>query len=441
MEDTVKIEELSSVERKISITIPPEEVDKKFDDFFKSIKKDAQIRGFRKGKVPIKLLKHYFGDKAKDTVSQMLMSEYVDQAIKDNDINPINISGAEESAGKFGDDNSYSVDMVVEVLPTIDPVGYTELELEMPTHDTGSMFKQKMLEYREQFAERNQVTERGAQLGDALVVDFKGFIDGEAFEGGEAQGHSIDKLGKANFIPGFEDQLVGVKAGESKAIDVKFPEAYRAKHLAGKDAKFDVTVHSIVETKLAKVDDDLAMMIGYETINELNEHVQKEVDERSANLNKQILGDQITSKILEANEFEVPPSMVSQEVKRLNTRFGNNQIQEDIVTGMAERNVKRAILLDAIYEKENDIEVTPEELDELLEQHATQQGKTKDEIVSILYNTGQMDALLGTLRSQRVIDFIIDHAKKESEEDDGREDTEEASSDGVQGTDVPEQEG
>ena len=90
MEDTVKIEELSSVERKISITIPPEEVDKKFDDFFKSIKKDAQIRGFRKGKVPIKLLKHYFGDKAKNTVSQLLMSEYVDQVIKDNDINTQN---------------------------------------------------------------------------------------------------------------------------------------------------------------------------------------------------------------------------------------------------------------------------------------------------------------------------------------------------------------
>lgn len=434
MEENIKIEELSSVERKICIHVPQNEVDKKFDDFFTSIKKNAQMPGFRKGKAPVSFLKRYFSDKAKGTVSQLLLSEYFEKIIKDYNINPVSApkftTTGKDYVGTFEGDNSYTVEMTVEILPKIEPIGYADVDLKFPKNDSNLVFEQKMLEYREQFAERSQITDRGAQVGDALIIDFKGFVDGVAFQGGEASGHAINKLGSANLIPGFEDQMVGMKTGETKTITVTFPETYGAKHLASKEAKFDITLHSIVETKLAEVNDDLALMVGYQNTDELKKHVQDDANDHLNHLNKRFLEEQIVQKLLDINKFDVPLSMVDSEKKRILQHIGNNKVQQDMIDAMALRGVKRAIILDAIYEKEPSVEVTPDELDKMLEQHAKMYGKTKDEIVSMLYSTHQMDAFLGTLRAQRVVDFIINKAK-EREEANGRDKEGQASSDGV----------
>jgi len=441
MQEKIKVEKLSDTKYKVSLNIPAEEVDKKFDEFFKSVKKQAQIPGFRKGKAPISRLKAHFGQKAKAPVSQMLIGEYYTKVIQDNEINPIgnpevqDLAENAEFLGKFGFDNSFSADLIIETLPKIDPEGYVGLELDFPETNDKMLFDIKMREFREQFAERNQITDRGAQLLDSVVIDFKGFVDGKPFEGGEAKGYSIDKLGHGNFIPGFEDQIIGTKAGEETEVNVTFPKEYRATHLAGKEARFEVKVHNIVETKLAEVDDDLAMMVGYESVDELNEKVKQDADKEKLARNRQMMDRQIMTKLFEANEFTVPQSMVDEETNRLRSRVRvQGEMPEQLVEELrknAEYNVKRAIITDAIYEKEDSIEVTPDELNELLEEHAKMNNKTKDELVSALYNSGQMDSFVGILRVSKVIDFIIDNVKKESEEDNGRDDTEEASSDGI----------
>jgi trigger factor len=306
------------------------------------------------------------------------------------------------------------------------------MQLLFPQNDNDAVFEQKMLEYREQFAERKQITDRSVQLGDALIIDFKGFIDGAAFQGGEAKGHAISKLGSDNLIPGFEDQIVGMSIGDTKPIIVTFPQNYGVSAVAGKEARFETTLHSIVETKLADVNDDLALMVGYQSVEELNKHIRDGAEDHINYLNKKLLEEQIIQKLLEANKFDVPLSMVDSEKSRILKSVGNNKVQPDMVNAMATRNVKRAVILDAIYEKEPSLEVTPAELDKLLEQHAKMYGKTKDEIVSMLYSTHQMDAFLGTLRAQRAVEFIIEKAKqnKEREERNGRQE-EQASGDGV----------
>ena len=203
---------------------------------------------------------------------------------------------------------------------------------------------------------------------------------------------------------------------------MKFPEEYNAKHLAGKEARFEVTVHNIVETKLADVDSDLAMMVGYESVDELNEKVKEEAEEEKKARNRQIMDRQIMDKLFEANSFTVPKSMVKDELTNLRTGVQGKNIPEQVIKELeknAEYNVRRAIITDAIYEKENDIEVTPEELNELLEEYAKADNKTKDDLVSALYNSGQMDNFVGRLRVMKVIDFIINNVKKESEEDNG----------------------
>lgn len=432
MQEIVKVEELSGTEYKISINVPSEVVDKKFDEFFNSIKGQAEVPGFRKGKAPISRLKQVYGQRAKPSVSQMIIGEYYAQALKDSEINPIgnpiieDMQDGAEFPGTFGFDNSYSVDFKVEVLPKIDPVGYDNLQLEFPEHDDNELFNAKMRGYQEQFAERRQITDRGAQLGDSLVMDFIGYVDGKPFDGGAAQGFSVDSLGTGSFIPGFEDQIIGMNAGEAKDINVTFPEEYRATHLAGKEAKFAITVHSIVETKLAEVNEDLAMMVGFESVEELNENVSSDTSKERRIRDHQLLDNQITTKLLELNDFIAPQSMVDKEMLRI---LGKNKLQnlppqaKDELQVLSERNIKRAIIMDAIYEKEDEIEVTPDELTKLLEEHAAKNNMTKDQLVSNLYNSGQMDNFMGVLKISSTLDFIIDHAKQESEESDGSRET------------------
>lgn len=424
-ENILEVKEINKTKYSIAINIPAEVVDNKLEEFIKTIKNQAEIPGFRKGKAPIDRLKQVLGERVRPTVSQMLIGEYYTKAIQDNNINPVTnpvvegMKPGDKYPGKFDFDNSYSVSLTVEVLPKVDPQGYIGMELDFPEYDEQELFDSAMMKYREQFAERRQITDRGAQLGDSLVIDFKGFIGDKPFEGGEAKGYSIESLGRGHFIPGFEDQLVGIKANETADVNVTFPKEYRAEHLAGKEAKFVVTVHNIVETKLAEVDDDLALMVGYESTEELKKNVEEEANKERKARDRFVLDKQISNKLIEVNPFDTPNSMIEKETIRL---LGKNKLQslpqqaQDELKKTAEYNVKRAILLDAIYEKEEALEVTPEELNKLLDDHAARNNMTKDQLISNLYNSGQMDNFVGVLKLANTIDFIIEQARKESEE-------------------------
>lgn len=416
MEDTVSVEDVNGVQKRISILVSPNSVDKKFDEFFVGIQKDANINGFRKGKVPIPVLKQYFGSRAKSLVSQMLISEFYGKALKDHNLNPLgapNVENNTDGVGKFNADNSYFVSLLIEVLPKLKPEGYKGLELNVPKQNKEPLVETRLSEYKNQFAERKQVNDRPAQDGDAVVIDFRGFLDGSPFEGGSASGYSLDKLGGKTFIPGFEEQIVGMNVGEEKVIDIKFPEQYHAGNLAGKDAKFEIKLNTIVETKLAEVNNDLALMIGFSSVEELLAKVNSDVDEQLEKSGRANLEQQIITKLLATNSFDVPKSMVEGEKRRL---LGQNRNisphLENAVANSAKFNVQRAILLDAIYESESSIEITPDELDKLLATYATQHNMSKDDLVSNLYNSNQMDAFIGILRSQKAVDFIIQNARK-----------------------------
>lgn len=430
MQDTVSVEQLNSIQRKVSIKVSANSVDQKFNSFFESVKGEVQIPGFRKGKAPVHLIKQHFSNRAKPSIAQMLISEFYTKAMKDYDFSPVGnptiegfTPGKDEYPGYFNFDNSYSVDLLVETLPDVNPVGYKDIELEFPERDLEGLVDSKLASYREQFAERSQVTDRPAQEGDSVVLDFTGRLKGEdgPFPGGSAEGFSIDKLGGGSLIPGFESQLVGMSVGDEATIDVVFPENYNAKHLAGKEAEFDVKIQSIVSTKLADVDEDLAMMVGYETVEELQENIKAEAEEQISTAERNALEAQVVDKLLESNSFDIPSSMVNFEVQRIikQAQSRNQNLPEniaDMLRPTAEKNVARAILIDAIYDKEDDIEVTPDELDEMLEKHAEKNNTSKDELVSMLYRSNQMDAFMGILRARKVIDYIAECARNNTEE-------------------------
>jgi trigger factor len=423
MEDTIKIEDLSNIKKKIIIHVASATVNKKFIEFFDNVKKEAQISGFRKGKAPVEILKKYFKRRAEGTISQMLVSEFYQCAIKDYNIDPIGnptIKNIKDGlVGKFNNDNSYDVELTVEVLPKIDPIGYDDLTIDMPEHDVDKLCESRMQEYQEEFAEREQIFDVGAEKGDTLVIDFNGYINGEEFAGGKASGYSIEKLciGETN-LPGFEDQLVGVKTNETRKIEVTFPESY-AGNLAGKDAEFDVTVHNIVRKTKAEVDEDLAMMVGYESVSELNEHIKNEIENEIENIDRNLVEGMIVKELIEKNDFDIPDLLLEQEKNRLIKQNNLSNPPEHVmqkISEVAQNNVKKTIILDSIYEKEN-IDIAPDELNEYLEEQAKIYNKNKDEIVSMLYNTGQMDSFVSVVRARKTIDFIINKNTKKDEEE------------------------
>lgn len=429
MEDLVKIEDISSIKKKILIQVGSESVDKKFDDFFNSIKKEAQIPGFRKGRAPTNILKKYLKDKASGAVSQMLVSEHYQNAIKNHNINPVGnpvilndqeeAEGSKNNVGVFKDDGSYEVEITVETMPEVEPVGYDDITINLPDYNFDDLFERRMLEHRNSFAEREQVMGRGAEDGDSVIIDFKGFVDGEQFEGGTSENFAIDSLCSGTLIPGFEDQIVGMKASESKRIKVSFPDDYGPKHLEGKEAEFDITLHSIVRKKLADIDDDLAMMVGFETADELKENVKKEVVDEIEKNKKQILEYTITNQILEKNDFDIPEILVLQEEAKILQQSNIKNPSEQVIGEIkknARDNIRKIILFEAIFEKEK-LEISPSELNDHLEEQAKIYGRSKDELVSMLHNTKSMDAFVGVLRVQKVVDFLSNLNTKKDEEE------------------------
>lgn len=424
MKEIVSLEKISNTKCNISINVPKDIVDSKFNDFFEKVRPQAHIPGFRKGKAPVARLKQLFLSQAKASVAQLLIGEYYAQALHDNGITPVGnpdikeFNDGAEYPGRFGFDNSFEINLTVDVLPKLDPTGYMDMELHEPDLNTEQMYNERILEYQKKFAEKIQITDRPAKSGDSVVIDFIGFMDGNKFNGGSAEGHLIECLGSGNMVPGFEEQIEGMTAGEKKSINITFPDDYHADFLASKNATFEITLHSITESKLSEVDDDLAMMVGFESVDEFKNNVADEVEKEKDARIKHTLSAQIVDKLIEANDFDVPEQMLKEEEVRL-ARASNNRIENMPDEALAELRkaaqftTKRALILDAIYEKEDSIEIAPEELNELLEEHALANNQTKDELVSNLYNSGQMDAFVGILRVSKVFDFIIANSKKQ----------------------------
>jgi trigger factor len=412
MQELVKIEDISDIEKRICINVDPDTVNKKFDDFFLSIKGEAQIPGFRKGKVPTSLLKKYFKNRAQGTISQMLVSEHYQNAIREHNINPVGNptyeNGNTEYPGEFKGDNSYEVKLIVEVLPKINPVGYTDIDLSTSNLDTDSLFKLKMEEYQNQFAERQQI-DGPAELGDSLVIDSSGFLDGVPIDGSDDKDHTIDSLGQGGYMKEFEEQIVGMMVGETKDLSVTFPENYNVGMLANKKVDFNVTVKNIVRKTPAAVDEDLALMAGFSSTDEFIKSVQDQVNQEANKSSEEVLQNRIIEKIIEENDFEVPKSLLMQEEYRILQANRIENLTQDLadqIKNAALKNVKRAILLEEIYEKEN-LEVSMDELNSYLEEQAKLYGKEKDEILSMLNNSNQMDSFMSVLRSKKTIEHII----------------------------------
>jgi trigger factor len=424
---TAKWEKLEGNRGVLTVEVSADQVSKGLDEAFQKVVKQVSVPGFRKGKMPRGMFEKRFGvESLYQDALDILLPEAYGNAIDEAGIEPIDRPDIDIEQMEKGKDLIFKA--TVQVKPEVKLGEYKGLEVEdLDTTVTEEDVANELKTLQERQAELVVKEEGTAVNGDTVVLDFEGFVDGEAFEGGKAENHSLE-LGSGSFIPGFEEQLVGLAAGESKDVEVSFPEEYHAAELAGKPAVFKVTVHEIKGKELPELDDEFAKDVDdeVETLDALKEKIKTRLEDSKKHEAEHHLRDTVVETAAANAEVEVPEVMVDTEVNRMLQEFEQRlQMQgmnlelyfqfsgqdENALRGQmkeeAQNRVKMNLTLEAIAKAEN-LEVTDEEVNVELEKMAGMYNMTVDSIKQAL---GGLEGIKADLLLKKAVDFLVENKK------------------------------
>ena len=405
------------------VSVAGDVFEKAIEAVYKKQVKKINVQGFRKGKAPRRIIEKMYGTEVfYDDAMQDCYPDALYDAAKEADVKIVAVESLEAiEAGKDG--FTFKAQVVVE--PTMEIDNYKGLEIEKKsTEVTDELIDKEIEQVRERNSRLVTVEDRPAQNGDTAVIDFEGFVDGEAFEGGKAEGYNLS-LGSGNFIPGFEEQIVGHSTGEEFSINVKFPEEYQADELQGKDAEFKIVLHEIKTKELPEVDDEFVQDVSdKETLGEYREELKETVGKRLVDEAEKDVDDQISAKLMELLEGEIPEAMFENQTNDMIRDFEMRLRSQgmDMKTYMqymgmdvnalkgvyredAEKRVKLRLALETIARKEN-IEVTEADLDEeyakMAEAYKMDVDKVKDAVPA--------DSLSEDVKVQKALDLVKNSA-------------------------------
>ena len=412
----------------LTFEVSTDEFSKALDQAFKKVVKDVQIPGFRKGKVPRKIFENRFGVESlyQDAVDIVLPNAYM-SAVEEAGIEPID--QPEIDIDEIDQEKPLVFTATVTVKPEVTLGEYKGLEVEeQDVNITDEDVNEALESEREKQAELVLKEEGQVEEGNTAVIDFEGFVDDEPFEGGKGENHSLE-IGSGQFIPGFEEQLIGKSAGDELDVEITFPEEYHAEDLAGKEAVFKVKIHEIKEKELPELDDEFAKDIDddVETLDELKakrkEDLQKQQEQEQENETRETLLNKATDNA----QVDIPDVMVESELEQMIKEFEQrlqaqgmtmemysqfsgqdedelkNQMRED-----AQKRVKTNLTLETIFATEN-LEVTDEDVNEELKTMAEMYQTDVEQLTQML--GGNTDALKGDLKYRKAIEFLVEESK------------------------------
>ena len=413
-------------EVKLEITVEAS----KFDDamkkvYFKSAKY-FNIPGFRKGKAPMNIVEKYYGKEIfyEDAFNEVA-SEAYDEALKENKIEAVSHPVIDVVQMGKGQDLIFTA--VVQTKPEIELGKYKGIEINKIEYNVSDDDINHELGHMQEHNSRLiTVDDRPVENGDITVIDFIGSVDGVEFEGGKAENHELT-IGSNTFIPGFEDQIIGMKIDEVKDIKVKFPDEYFSKDLAGKDAVFKVTLHEIKKKELPELDDEFAKDVSeFDTLDELKASIKEKLEAQNADRAKYETEDAVIKAVCEGAQLDIPDGMIHLEldnmIKDMEQRLSYQGLKFDQYLQMmgkteeefrkesepqAIEGIKSRLALEAVIEKEK-IEATDKEIDEKLEEMAKSYGKTADELKE---NENIKEYIKNGITSEKAIDFLVKNAK------------------------------
>lgn len=414
----------------LKITLPAEEVNKGFKKAVAKIAGQVNIPGFRKGKAPRNIIEMHYGKEAvKQEAFELVANQCYTEALEQEKLIPVSDPKVEDSV--FEENKDMELTIKVTLKPEVKLGDYKELHVEKEAVEvTDEAVEEQVQGLRSRHAKMVEA-EEGAVIekGDFAIIDFAGTVDGEPFSGGEGKGYPLE-VGSNSFIPGFEDQLVGLKKGDSTDVDVTFPEEYFVKELAGKQAIFKVNVQDVKRKELPELTDEyVAANSDCKTVEELRTSY-KERMQKAAENNAQIAYEKALIDLAVANaEFEVPEIMIedrvtqmidemrmSLEARKLTLEqymqysgIDMKQLRERQHDAAVE-NVKTDLVLDAIAKAEN-IQVSMEDVDSELSAIASQHGATLEDVKKIIKSNGTMGLLLANILRRKAAHVIIDSAK------------------------------
>ena len=416
----VKMEELSPVKKKLSLEIPWSEVKNELNAVYREVGKKAKIKGFRPGKIPRNVLETYYKEQAEEETATNIVNKYYWQTLEDKGI--VAVSRPEINQEGLKEDTAFSFSASFETEPEFEPKGYKGIELEKEKIQvTDSDMEKRLDEIRQMFATMEEIKDdRPAVKGDFVVIDFAGSLNGELSKELKADDYYLE-IGSQKFVPGFEEQLIGMKNEETKSINVVFPVNYHEKKFAGKEIIFNVTLKNIKEKKLPEIDENFIKNFDrYNSIEDLKTDVRKTLEEKFQCLAETNLQNNITEVLIKENDFEVPPSLLERQIYYMMADTQKRMIS----AGMDEKNamelsfkmhdkfkddavkiVKSFLLLKKIAKKESFI-VEENDIEKYIQELAAQYGRDYESLRTMYDNEERKDGLKMELMQKKVFDFI-----------------------------------
>ncbi|MGM7682447.1 trigger factor [Cytobacillus sp. Hm23] len=411
----------------LTVEVDAEKVNEGLDAAFNKVVKQVNVPGFRKGKMPRSLFEKRFGvESLYQDALDILLPEAYSAAVEETGIEPVDRPDVDIEQMEKGKTLIFTAKVTVK--PEVKLGEYKGLEVEeLDATVTDEDVDNELKQLQERQAELTLKEEGSVENGDTVIMDFEGFVNGEAFEGGTAENYSLE-IGSGTFIPGFEDQLVGLEAGAEKEVEVTFPEEYHSEELAGKPATFKVKVHEIKAKELPVLDDEFAKDVDdeVESLEELSTKTKEKLQETKKREAEDNLRNSLIEKAAENAEVEIPEAMFKTETDRMVQEFEQRlQMQgmnlelytqfsgqdeaalREQMKEEAEKRVKINLTLEAIAEAEN-FDVTDEEIEKELENMAGMYNMPIEEIKKML---GNLDSIKGDLKIRKSIDFLVENRK------------------------------
>ncbi len=421
--------------REFKVVVPGQDITKRLEKQLDSMKDRIRLPGFRPGKAPLTLLKKLHGKNLIGQVLEETINEVTSKALEERSLRPALQPKIEITQFEFENEGDLEYNISVEVVPAISVPDFSKLSLERLVAEVEDSEVDAELTRLAGFQKNFKAAEKEAASGDAVLIDFVGKRDGVAFDGGTAEGHLLE-LGSGQFIPGFEDQLIGTKAGEEKVLTVTFPDNYPSKDLAGKDVTFDVTIKEVREAAPVELNDEFAKNLGLEDLAALKNTLKDRLGDDTKSLSRARLKRSLLDALAETEKFEVPGGMVDLEFQQIwqhvlqdahqeahahhdhapgeacnhDVEEPGDEVKEEY-KAIAERRVRLGLLL-AEVGQQNKITVPQEDVNRLISREARRYPGQEKQVIEYYQNNPQAQAQLrAPLYEDKVVDFIFELAK------------------------------
>jgi trigger factor len=416
----VRIEDVSPVKKKIAVEIAWPDVKQELDDVFRKIGKTAKIKGFRQGKIPRPVLERFYKEYAEEETINNLVNRYFWKAVEDQKVVPLSQPQIDQQG--IVSESPFAFSATIEVEPVIDPKDYLGLNLERQEMEVAdSDVDSRLRQLQEMYSTMEEVTEkRTVVAGDFVTIDFQGFVEGKPRKDMQSENYLLE-IGSRSFIPGFEDQVVGMNVDEEKEIALNFPADYQEKSLAGKEAVFKVVLKGLKEKKLPELNEDFIKNFDkYEKFADLRADILKAIGEENRERANADLRTAMIKNMIEKNPFEVPDSLVERQIynmmadthRRMSMRGMDPKVTAEFIPKLrdmykeeAVQFVKTFLLIKSIAAKEN-ITVDETEIDAYIGDIAQRRAQDTAMVKENLLQEGAIDHIRSELLSKKVMEFL-----------------------------------